>query len=337
MTWGVYFAYLTLLAWGGLWLYGTLRFGTPRANVNPQRIWEGFYPELKKSGVQTVSAVADDRHVDVLMLGGSVFQQVNSELEAQLQGRLSQRVRVWNLAAAAHTTRDTLLKHRFLRDRKFDLVVVYHGINDARMNCCSAELFRDDYLHCAWYRSIDRRTKAGTFRLESQALEDISRLIVLGQPDASELAFGKDLKTPRAFRKNLEEIAEISQSASSRLMLMTFAYHLPEGYSLEQFQRGELGYGKGTFASQVELWGIPENVVAAIDAHNQVIRELAAARPELLLFEMDRELPKSGRIFSDICHLTPEGCREFVRLMLPTLEPWLAQMKETHVAQPQTK
>lgn len=330
LPWTLYLVYLVVLAWGGLWLYGTICWGIQRSRSNPNEVWEIYYTELYKSGVQAVSTVPDHRHIDVLMLGGSVLEQVGPELNAQLQARLGKSVRVWNLAYSAHTSRDSLLKYRFLRDRKFDLVVVYHGINDARMNCCSAELYRDDYSHCQWYRSIERRAKVGNFDPLVFAAEDLSRFINLGQPSPDQLAFGKEIKTPRAFRKNFEEFAQISQNASSPLMLMTFAYHLPEGYSRERFERGELDYGSGTFSVPVELWGIPENVVAAINAHDQVIRELAAARPNLLFFEMQRELPTTGRIFSDICHLTPEGCGEFVTRMMPTLEPWLANVKASH-------
>ncbi len=331
LAWGLYLLYLALLGWGGLWLYGSIRWGLQRTRFNPDDIWEVAYTEIYQSGVKEVSTEPDDRHIDVLMLGGSVLEQVGSELKSQLHDRLGASVRVWNLASSGHTSRDSLFKYRYLRDRRFDLIVVYHGINDARMNCCSAELYRDDYSHCIWYRSLERRSKLGTMNPAALAAEDFARLITLGQPDADQLAFGKDLKTPLAFRKNFEEMVEISQSTSSPLMLMTFAYYLPEGYSRARFNRGELDYGSGTLSMPVELWGVPENVVAALDAHNQVICELVSARPEVIFFEMQRELPKTGRIFSDICHLTPEGCREFVTQMMPALEPWLVKMQTTHV------
>ena len=201
------------------------------------------------------------------------------------------------------------------------------------MNCCSAELFRDDYSHCQWYRNIERQGKDKKLSPAAMAVDDIERLISLGEPDPDQLAFGKVLKTPRAFRKNFEEMVQIAQSASSPLMLMTFAYHFPEGYTRARFEHRELDYGPGTFSMPVETWGIPDNVVVALDAHNQVIREIASVRPDLLFFEMQGELPKTGSVFSDICHLTPTGCREFVTRMMPTLEPWLAKVKATHVAE----
>ncbi|HLQ46400.1 MAG TPA: SGNH/GDSL hydrolase family protein [Planctomycetaceae bacterium] len=324
LFWSIYPLYLALLGWVGLWIYGFLRAGgTAPKTATLEGIWSTFYPELLGSEVRQVSATPDDRHVDVLLLGGSVLEQVGPDLQSTLTARLGSGVRVCNLARSAHTTRDSLLKHRLLRDKAFDLVVVYHGINDVRMNCCPPGVFRDDYTHCAWYRSIERRTRAGRMTLTNIALEDLERCIGLGAPSPELLDWGAEIKTPAAFRRNVTEIVEAAQAARQPVLLMTFAYYLPENYTRERFERGELDYGSGPFRLSAELWGRPENVAATIDAHNAVIRQVAADHPEAIFVDMQAELPKTGRYFSDVCHLTPEGCRRFADRMTQAFDDWL--------------
>src|SRR5262249_11614858 len=87
--WLVYGLYLALLGWVGLWLYGFLRVGgTAPAPATLERIWSNFYPELTSSDVQLVSTTPDDQHVDVLLLGGSVLEQVSPDFESALTSRM---------------------------------------------------------------------------------------------------------------------------------------------------------------------------------------------------------------------------------------------------------
>ena len=56
------------------------------------------------------------------------------ELREQLAYLGQRNVRIFNLAMPAHTSRDSWLKYAALRDARFDLVIFYHGINEARVN-----------------------------------------------------------------------------------------------------------------------------------------------------------------------------------------------------------
>ena len=113
---------------------------------------------------------------------------------------------------------------------------------------------------------------------------------------------------------------------------MTFAYHLPDNYTREKFARKELDYGSGRYEFAAELWGRPANVSATLDAQNEVLRQLARESDNTLFVDMQARLPKSGRVFSDVCHLTPEGCQQIVELMLPALEDWVRTMDASHAA-----
>jgi hypothetical protein len=64
-------------------------------------------------------------------------------------------VRVHLAAAGAQTSRDSYLKYRWLSSKRFDLVVLYDGINEACANNCPPNVFRADYSHYAWYRFLN--------------------------------------------------------------------------------------------------------------------------------------------------------------------------------------
>jgi len=122
-----------------------------------EKLHWAFYPELGEIERTPVDPEGDT--VEILLLGGSAlssrYGNIEYVLHEELSRRLSPRVRVHNAAAPAHTTLDSLYKYRHLDGRRFDLVLVYHGINDARANNCPPELFRDDYSHYAWYSLIN--------------------------------------------------------------------------------------------------------------------------------------------------------------------------------------
>jgi hypothetical protein len=330
--WSLYPLYLLVLAGGGVGAYGVIQWGVDSASAaKGGDVWSSFYQELDHSGVRAVSSQPDDRHIDVLLLGGSVLEQVGPDISSRLHARLGEQVRVFNLARSAHTSRDSLLKYRRIRDRAFDLIVIYDGINDVRMNCCADELFRDDYTHCGWYNSIQRRTSNGSMKIAPLALTDLQRLIDLGRPrTAKQLDLGDVIKTPPAFAKNIQEIVESAAGAGQPVLLMTFAYHLPDGYTRERFEQGELEFGAGDYRFPVELWGKPRNVAKTPDAQNAAIRQISAAQSHVIFCDLQTELPRTGTIFSDVCHLTATGCQEFVERLMHPLGPWLDEMRTKH-------
>lgn len=115
-----------------------------------------------------------------------------------------------------------------------------------------------------------------------------------------------ELKTPPAFRNNMESIIRIASQRNEQPIVVTLAWYVPSNYTLEAFRRKTLDYG--TMRYPIELWGIPSNVVAGIQAHNEVVRQLGSEHPESILVDAALEVPPSGLYFDDICHLTDEGC-----------------------------
>lgn len=288
----------------------------------------GYYPELRPA-----MAPAPPGDPRVLLLGASVlnrtFGDVAPMLEAALGEAWAATVRITNLSMLGHSTLDSWYKYRSLDGRVFDLVVVYHSINELRANNVPPASWRDDYGHYTWYEEINfyfahDRLRAAPFVLPfflKHATTELDRTVLRRRdyvprhaPDPAWLAYGADVKTVPVFRRNLERILALAAERGDPIVLMTFAHHLPADYTLERFQRGELGYGSwpGSSASPVEIWGTPEHVRVGLAAHDRVLRELHVAHPEALFVDQTARLGGDPANFVDVCHFSPEGARRFV-------------------------
>jgi hypothetical protein len=284
--------------------------GAPLLTVDG--LWYAYYPQLRSSGVEDTVISNTDETYDILILGGSTiseaFGTIGTDLGDRLQKKLARPVRVFNLAFAAHNTRDSLLKFRRLARQRFDLIVIYHGINDARMNNAPPDQFRDDYSHCAWYRHLNfldehpRLCKAAlpfTLVYTYDRVAEVTGLRWFAprlNPRDELTEFGRDIRTKGPFGANLEEIVSAAKGEGARVLLMTYAYHVPAGFSLDDPKGEHPGYASGQ--SSFGIWGKPAYVVKAIDEHNAAIRELATRHPEALLVDQYKLMPRSGQIFA---------------------------------------
>lgn len=320
---GCYGAFVIGVLWFGCRLYWTWKLGVPL--VSTVRVWDHYYPELRLSGALNADIKSDDDTIDVLMLGASTIERgwgdVEARLKAGLQREFGDRVRIFNLAMVAHTSRDSLLKFSQVAQKPFDLILIYDGFNDCRMNNCPRELFRKDYTHCTWYQGFEKRRLAGSVNLPMELMGDMRHLIDRGQPDDNLVQYGGDLKTPEPFTQNLEEIVKTSQP-HSLVLLQTFAFHIPDNYSDDLLKQGKLDYGsrQGATRCGVEMWGKPANVIKCVTAHNQQIRKLAERYPQRTVFiDQNRLIPHDKHYFVDGCHFTDDGCRKFVDNLLPAV------------------
>jgi len=295
----------------------------------PNRIHHFFYPELKP--VEESPSTRDDGTYDVLVLGGSVLEFGNfaEQLTASLEKKYRRPVRVHSLARAAHTSLDSFYKYRRLHGRRFDLVVFYHGINEARANNVPPDVFDSAYEHCGWYRKVnalDRDRWLPWLALPAAARHG-SRVVletVTGGPPVSAYLppsawrkYGNDVRSAETFRANLDEIATIARDRRESLLLVTFATHVPEDYSDPKFRERQLDYNR--HLSPIGIWGAPENVVKAVDAHNEVVRRMAVEFPEVLLIDQAKLMPHGRIYFNDVCHLTVAGSEVFVANLMETL------------------
>lgn len=324
---GVYFLFCWGLVYSGSKLFWKLRAGVPLDETAD--IWDFFYPELRLSGVHATHPRHNDDRFDVLLLGGSVLESdwgsVAERLEEKLRADVGERFRVYNLSHSAHTSRDSLLKYSQLADGQFELVIVYDGINDVRLNCCPRELFRDDYRHFAWYNSFQKHLDAGSILLPASLVDEtlmLNETFRFNPENEALLEEARDIKTTQPLRQNLDEIARAAANRGDKVLFTTFAYFIPENYTQERFDHQSLTYSyrNDGRSCAAELWGKPRYVAAAIDAQNAAIRGLAAERPEVLFVDERELMPEAGHLFADPCHLTDEGSRKFVENLWPAVQ-----------------
>ena len=146
------------------------------------------------------------------------------------------------------------------------------------------------------------------------------------------LAEGADLKTPPVFAHNVEEVLRIARERRQRVLLLTYAYYLPDDYTNERFFAKTTDYTFVPESVATEVWGRKENVVAAIEAHNAEVRRIAALHPEALFFDMDRHIPKDRAHWIDICHWTDLGREAFARGVLEVLSGRESELLGTALA-----
>lgn len=323
----VYALYLLLLFEAGSRGYWTIRYQLPFF-AGEMDWYARFFPGLNTSGVRVADLGPDDDNLDVLMLGGSVLDNLHTFQREALAQRLGeatghQKIRLYDLAYPAHTMRDSVLKYRLLEDRHFDLVIVYHGINDTRMNNVEPALFRDDYTHAAWYQEIARMEAHADllpyltlpFTLEHalinvMALKWFTFYVPRHRPNLAWTAHGGDIKTAGPLGRNLAEIIDTAERRGQPVLVMTFPWFQPEDYSLERFQAKELVYQEHSHAT--EIWGEPEHITEGLRVHNERIREVAAeaqrkGQDHVIYVDVDAGYPREGRYWNDICHFSREG------------------------------
>lgn len=115
------------------------------------------------------------------------------------------------------------------------------------------------------------------------------------------------------FRRNLLTLVKHARENGSVPILMTFAWTIPDGYTIESFRSGNLGYNNPTSYDSwpVELWGPLEYVRERIQAHNKRVREIAQME-NVLLIDQEYLMGKDTYWFGDICHFSEEGTDKFI-------------------------
>ncbi len=315
-----------------------------------QDFYDRFYEELIDSGVREADLSKDNGHFDVLLLGGSAMDRIarslaeDSEAMAEAFGELTdQPVRVYNLAAPALTTRDSLIKYQLMGDldKHFDLVVVYHGINDLRMNNIAPDRFESDYTHSGWYCQIERMQAYGgllslwtvPYTCEYSVLHILSSkkldvFIPRHKLNPDWMQYGEDIKTAGPFEENLRQIAAAAQQRGEPLALVTFAWHMPEDYNVETLRAEKLDYSGEVPPDAVENWGTPAAVRKGMAVHNGIVRQLGQELPNVVLIDAEPAIEKSGAMFNDVCHLSEAGKRAWLKYVAPALKNRLPQTQE---------
>jgi len=281
-----------------------------------------FYPELATLG-KGPAVRRDDERFDVLVLGASTVHGAWGSFPKQFDAALRARgrpYRVYNLAAPGHTSRDSLFKYRLTGRHRFDLVLVYQGINELRADDVPPERFRSDFSHMDWYREVgaivERHRLARTFTLPFTARRawlvfsrelGLREAVGLDRIHREWARYGAEHRSVAAMRENLAAILASARERGDPVLLSSFAWYVPSGYTHEAFHAHRLDYSYRGMSVPLEVWGLAENVESGLVAQNEMIATLAAASPGVRFGDVAGAIPRAGRYFIDVCHLSRQG------------------------------
>jgi len=273
-----------------------------------------WYPELRNLEQY------DENGFNVLLLGGSVLTEdwgrVPQSLEEKLKPLLDKDIGIINLAAAAHSSLDSAYKYEWIKDKHFDLIVFYHGINEVRANNVPPGLWKRDYSHYSWYDEVNfyfqhpwlHKTGLVLPYFVKHLLVQLDRKVINRDryvpehtPRPEWLGYGDDIKTRESFRDNLQKVIATAGVRGEPLLVMTYAYYLPESGKYEE---------GSSFEKFIEVWGEQKNIILGVRAHNEVIRELAS-QGSFIFLDQERMINNNKISFSDICHFSHKGSEAF--------------------------
>jgi hypothetical protein len=290
------------------------------------RIWHAYYPEL--ANAERVPCVRSAEQYEVLMLGGSTmalaFEELDARLKPALEARTGKKTHITNLASPGRNSLDSRLKYEFLANKCFDLILVYDGFNDTRMNNTKPDTFRADYSHDprhAELQALARHREVGWLTLPFTAeftASALSRRFGLTGPTHAKWSPVAEVRSPQSLEANLDAIAHTANNRGETLILMTYSYYIPSSYTDEAFAAGVLDYTEG-FGYPLKDWGVPSKVIEAVDKHNEAIRRVAKGHG-VQLVDQAALLHAERRHFVDPCHFTRAGNAQFVSNVLDELK-----------------
>ena len=132
-----------------------------------------YAPGLIKEMGATVSARNDT--FDILLLGGSVLTEqwgnIPNAMKKLLTDSLPMPFEIHNLANPARTSKDSWQNFQQLENQNYDVVILYHGINEVRFNHCPPEVFKKDYSHVDYYAKVNHLINNSFFHQKEESVQ----------------------------------------------------------------------------------------------------------------------------------------------------------------------
>lgn len=247
--------------------------------------------------------------IRILTLGGSAMfnRRMAERLRDRLKTATGRRLEVVGGALRAHTTMSSVLKYKVLRKYAFDIVLIYHGINDLWANHVALDEFREDYSHLGpWYKRNVWLDQCVVCRL-------VYNKWIYPGPTPHSGENRSRFASEHTFKRNLMVLIQSIRWDDSIPILMTFAWNIPKDYTYDSFQKHSVGYNNRENYDRwpVELWGSPQYVSEGLVRHNRIVRQLADIE-NVLLIDQEERMGKDLRWYGDVCHFSEEGTAKFV-------------------------
>jgi len=220
-------------------IYHSIKLDNYDVLIKPSSVLKKYYTGIDKANSEQIED--NNGAIDILLLGGSVLHSdwstIAQELNKKLSASYSCPVNIHNLAIPAHTSLDSKNKYNVLAHQNYDIVLLYHGINEVRFNNCPDSIFKDDYSHVEFYNHINSITTSlskftilpYTYNLlKMKILEKFGKnMLPKGTPYKEWLNYGSDIKTANAFYKNYELIVELAKKNNTAVVIPTFGICFP--------------------------------------------------------------------------------------------------------------
>lgn len=296
----------------------------------PQTVLENYYPGIYEALSKDTKI---ENEINILFLGASVIHPywgaIEKELENKIIANFSCKVNITNVAIPAHTSLDSKIKYNLLQNQHYDIVLLYHGINELRFNNCPPSVFDVDYKHVKFYNYIHAiNNPISRFSIFPYAINAIkvgwidrseNDFLPMNEPKKKWLELGANIKSATSFQKNYQAIIEQAHQNNTDIIIPSFAYSPAKAFSKSFIEENKLNADHGV--CPIEIWGEKEAIVKGLKIHNETIKKYLAKKTNINnnihTVSMHDSLTTNENHFHDICHLSPQGVTKYVSIIFP--------------------
>ncbi|MEX0812921.1 MAG: hypothetical protein WD048_11950 [Chitinophagales bacterium] len=291
----------------------------PAEFFQPWKIIYQYYPQALK--ISEEYATSDRQQNKILILSSSALTDEWGGFEKVLEEKLNENAKDWqvfNGSGVGFTSLDNLNTLQLLNDLKFDYLIYYNSINDARLNNCPPDVFESDYTHIRWNNEVASimRHKEINITVIPFVLDFLAQKLrqkifdqdfipdnYKDRPDWQK--YGSDFKSLKSFDKNLSKIIKLNPYPAKNIII-DYNYYVPDNYSYEDFINKRLDYRYHDKSREIEVWGYPDNVSNFIDSCNHRALKIAEETANTQFYSVKNRLSSSA-FFADICHYSEKG------------------------------
>ena len=224
----------------------------------------------------------------IAILGSSAVTspQLAQSLQSHLENNLRRDVVVNTVGIPRYTSyHNALLAERYLKDLDLDFAIFYGGINDNVYNTFPS------FAPAPYDGFVDAH------RFSQSVIYALAYDKVYLKRSVAQRVFEPGLSVDQ-LKSNLARVAD---AVDGEVVLVPIAVGWPTG---DEDLASVVNTNEGPMS---HFWGTRESALKGLEAHREVMRELADTREDVAFTEVADKLGQDSHTFHDLCHLTPEG------------------------------